>query len=79
MCPRFCEPTVCGCGDAGWRGHHEKGGSLSEGHPTFLCGDADHLHPLLHPSVLDGLFNTEGFRGQSFPEQPVLVSLCVLY
>lgn len=66
LLPRGSEPASSCRGDAaGWR-HHEEGGSDPEDHPTFLCGDADHLHAALCPALLHGVSHTQGHRGQSF-------------
>jgi len=61
---RCCESASGGCGDADRWGHHEEDGSLSEDHPTFLCGHADHFHPPLYPSLLHGLSNEKRLGGQ---------------
>lgn len=74
MVPRCCESACCGSRDAGWRGYHEEGGSVTEDHPTFLCDHADCLHPLLHPSLLPRLPHTESVRGQSLPDRTLWVS-----
>lgn len=74
MVPRCCESASSSSGDADWRGHHEEGRSLSEDHPTLLCGHADHVHPPLYPSLLHGMPHTESLRGQLLPDRTVWVS-----
>ena len=61
---RCCKSASGSRGDADGWSHHEEVRSLSEDHPTLLCGHADHFHPPLHPSFLHGLSHTEGLRGQ---------------
>lgn len=65
MLPRCFESASSSSGDAGWWGHHEEGRSLSEDHPTLLCGHADHVHPPLCTTVLHGMSHPEDLRGQS--------------
>ena len=70
---RCCKSAGSSRGDADGWSHHEEVGSLSEDHPTLLCGHADHFHPPLHPPFLHGLSHTEGLRGQLSPEWTVWV------
>lgn len=74
MVPRCYEFASSRSGDAGGRRHHEEGRSLSEDHPTLLCGHADRLHPPLYPALLHGLPHTESVGGQPLPKWTARVS-----
>lgn len=72
--PRGCKPASSCSWDAdGWN-YHEEGGSVSEDHPTLLCGYADDLHPPVRASLLHGLSHTEGCWGESLPDWTIWVS-----